>query len=161
LTPRSSPHNGCSGAKRRLLDLPSECILPAPVQLEGRAPWAEIRTAWNPRGLAVAVAVSGRSARRIGDGELPESVQLWIDTRDTRDIHRASRFCHRFTATLAPGRNGATDVVVAQTPIHRAQADAPRAKPETIQARAERSRRTIYRPADRSLCDYRRRVRPH
>ena len=32
-------------------------------------------------------------ATRIEDSD---GVQLWIDTRDTHNIHRASRFCHRF-----------------------------------------------------------------
>jgi hypothetical protein len=129
-----------SGPGRKLLDLPDGCILPAPVQLEGRTPWAELRAAWNPRGLAVAVAVAGRSAQRTADGELVEGVQLWIDTRDTRDIHRATRYCHRFRATLAPAPGAAPEVLVAQVSIHRAQADAPRARPGAIQARAGRSR---------------------
>ena len=28
---------------------------------------------------------------------------FWVDTRDTRDVSRATRFCHRFDATLARG----------------------------------------------------------
>jgi hypothetical protein len=64
-------------------------------------------------------------------------VQLWIDTRDTRNIHRASRFCHWFSAALVPGKSS-VGVEAVQKPIHRAQASAPICRPEQVQTRAER-----------------------
>ena len=53
-------------------------------------------------------------------------VNLWIDTRDTRNVSRATRFCHRFAAhlTLSRDRKGLS-VQVNQRPIARAVADAP------------------------------------
>jgi hypothetical protein len=68
-----------------------------------------------------------------------DCVQLGIDTRDTRNVHRATRFCHRFVATLRPGKGRALEVDVVQKPIARAVADAPTAKPGTVQSRAERT----------------------
>ena len=32
-----------------------------------------------------------------------DGVQVWIDTRDTRNVHRAPRVCPRFAATITPG----------------------------------------------------------
>jgi hypothetical protein len=69
-----------------------------------------------------------------------DGVQLWIDTRDTRDISRATRFCHRFTARLrglATAR-GPLGLELAQRPIARAVADAPICRTELLQGRAER-----------------------
>ena len=132
-------------ARGRLLDLPAECVLPAPAELDGHRPWAEVRAAWNPKGLAIAVAVTGKPGPIAFDPERPEAtdgVQLWVDTRDTRDVHRATRFCHRFQASLRPAARG-DDLVVEVVPlrIHRALADAPLAPRDRIQARAERLRK--------------------
>src|SRR5262249_26909786 len=79
-----------------LLNLPENCTLPALDQLNGREPWAEFRAAWNPQGLAIAVSAQEVSSLASAGLEAFELVQIWVDTRDTRDIHRASRFCHRF-----------------------------------------------------------------
>lgn len=133
------------GAKGRLLDLPENCAVPATTRLEGDDPWADVRVAWNPGGLAVSVEATGRTAPLVLD-DRPEGaggVQLWIDTRDTRDISRATRFCHRFAARLVPtgpGAKSALGVEVAPRPIARALADAPPVRPDRIAARAERLR---------------------
>lgn len=128
-------------AKGRLLDLPAACTLPATSRLDGRDPWAEVRVAWNPNGLAFAFEVTGKAGPIVRDPVLPDAsdgVQLWIDTRDTRDIHRASRFCHRFVALLSPTPKGSSPTVeLAPKPIHRAQADPPRIRAEVLQGRAE------------------------
>jgi hypothetical protein len=136
--------DGLPRTQGRLLDLPEACILPGTATLEGREPWAEVRVAWNPGGLAIAVEATGRAGTIRHDPDRPEAaegVEVWVDTRDTRTIHRASRFCHRFVAVLAPrGRASAPDVAVAQKTIHRALADAPSCPPGSISARAERRR---------------------
>ncbi len=129
--------------RQRLLDLPDSCALPDWGELEGRTSWAEIRLAWNPRGLGIAVRAEGLSDLQLAP-DRPEGfadIHFWVDTRDTRDISRASRFCHRFTASLRlrmPGRK--LDVEVVQRPIARAVADAPLSRPGLIASRAELSR---------------------
>lgn len=129
------------GEKGRLLDLPASCRVVPTVALEGREPWSEVRVGWSPRGLAIGVEVTGKASPIRHDpflADASDGVQLWIDTRDTRDIHRASRFCHRFSAVLVPDRaKKSVSVQCEQKPIHRALADAPLAKPGSIQARAE------------------------
>jgi hypothetical protein len=132
---------GLPRGRGRLLDLPESCALPDTGALSGNPSWAHVRMAWNPSGLAVAVEVTGK----VGPAPRPplnaaqaqgEGVTLWIDTRDTRTIHRATRFCHRFQLTLRRSRT-AWDVQVAQKPIARALADAPTANLEAISTRAE------------------------
>ena len=134
-----------SSGRGRLLDLPEACALPDLAPLDGRPSWASVRVAWNPGGLAVAVEIAGQAATTDPDPDrphAPDTVQVWVDTRDTRDVHRATRFCHRFVATLVRSGSGpALGVEVAQKAIPRALAEAPAGPPEAPQARAERLRK--------------------
>jgi hypothetical protein len=127
----------------RILDLPEACRLPETPRLHDAEPFADVRTAWNPGGLAVQVSVAGKLGPVTRDPVLPDAsdgVQLWIDTRDTRDVHRATRFCHRYAATLAPARGGGLGVEVEQRKIHRAAADPGGTRAGAVTARAERTR---------------------
>jgi len=131
----------------RLLGLPPSCRLPEMSRLDGKAPWADVRVAWNPAGLAVEVCAEGDLAAldsmRYPDGVY--GVHVWVDTRDTRDVSRATRFCHRFDAKLASGKGkGGLAVEVAQRTIARAVADAPLCRPEALTARVERLK-TVWR----------------
>jgi hypothetical protein len=131
--------DGLPRPRGRLLDLPESSALPDTGALAGNPSWADVRTAWNPSGLAVAVEVTGKSGPITRDpigGSAGEGLTLWVDTRDTRTIHRATRFCHRFSFTLKPSREG-LNVVVAQKPIARALADAPSADLGSIATRAD------------------------
>jgi len=68
-------------------------------ELEGRASPADVRAAWNEQGLAFSVRVAGKKQKPWFRANLPEEsdgLQLWIDTRDVHNIHRATRFCHWF-----------------------------------------------------------------
>jgi hypothetical protein len=136
--------DGLPRPQGKRLDLPGSCALPGTEPLEGKTPWAEVRVAWNPGGLAVAVEArprGGAPAAGLDGPEAAEGVEVWVDTRDTRTIHRASRFCHRFAAVLAPrGRGASAEVAVSRRPIPRALAEAPPGRTEAISARAERLR---------------------
>jgi len=126
-----------------LFELPESCRLPETVRLEGREPWAEIRAGWNPGGLAFQVTCRGKTGAFVHDEDLPEAsdgVQLWIDTRDTRDIHRASRYCHRYSAVLVPTGRSFLAVKLRQKKLHRAVADPVGIKPDKVQTRVERTR---------------------
>ncbi|HEX5105167.1 MAG TPA: hypothetical protein VFV87_15210 [Pirellulaceae bacterium] len=95
--------------------LGAEHRLPCFGELEGRPSFADVRLAWNERGLLVNVLVQGKQQppwcrdSRIEDSD---GVQLFIDTRNTQNIHRAGRFCHRF-ALLPIGAGGRLDEPVA------------------------------------------------
>lgn len=131
--------DGLPRAKGRLLDLPESCRLPDTSALSGAASWADVRAAWSPQGLAFAFEVTGKSGpitRELVGQTAGEGIQVWIDARDTRGIHRATRFCQRFAATIRPSKAGLA-VSLAQRPIARALADPPMADLESIQSRAE------------------------
>jgi hypothetical protein len=129
-----------SEERERLLELPASCRLPATAPLDGLAAWADVRAAWNPGGLAIAVEATTRVGAPAAE-DMPAGtigIQVWVDTRDTRSINRASRFCHRFTAYLQVKRPRRTlGVELMQRPISRAMADAPTCRRELLQARAE------------------------
>jgi hypothetical protein len=146
---------GIPRPKGRLLDLPASCALPDFGELEGRSSWARASVGYNASGLGVAFEVidkAGPISPEPGRSGGVDGVQVWIDTRDTRNVHRATRFCHRFVASIAPGKGRSLEVEVAQKPIARAVADAPMAGQGSIQARAERTlsgwRLELYFPSD-------------
>lgn len=129
-----------AGGAGPLLDLPKSCAIPDLAALDGRESWANVRVGWNPEGLGIAIEADGLGMN-VKSPERPEgfaNVSLWIDTRDTRNVARATRFCHRFHARLTLGRDKKTlKTEVEQRPIARATADAPIAPPSDLLHRAE------------------------
>jgi hypothetical protein len=83
--------------------------LPCFAELDERKPFADLRLAWNETGLAVYLKVEGKQQLpwcRDNKIEDSDGLQIWIDTRDTKTVHRAGRFCHRFAILpLGSGRN--------------------------------------------------------
>ena len=73
--------------------------LPCFGQLDGRPLLADVRVGWTNDGLSVNLDVNGkRQSLWCRETQLVESdgLQIWIDTRDTHNVHRANRFCHWF-----------------------------------------------------------------
>lgn len=134
--------DGMPKDKTRLLDLPESCTLPSFRQLDHPIDWARVRAAWSPEGLGFSFELTEKVGQ-ISSGEsnliAGDSVTLWIDTRDTRTIHRATRFCHRFHFAISSvSGTKSLKVTASQKEIARAQADAPTAPSGSISARAER-----------------------
>jgi len=114
------------------LELPVAGLLRNRAELDDRSNFADVRTAWNEFGLMVSCEVSGKTRGVEVDPAKPKSsdgLSLWIDTRDARTSHRASRYCHQFH--LLPGGAGGSPQVV-QSKINRAQIDAPMAEAKSI-----------------------------
>ncbi len=114
--------------------------LPALNALDGAPPLAEIRAGWNEKGLYFCAIVRGkRQLPWCRDGSIDESdgLNLWIDTRDTQSIHRASRFCHRFAFIPSGGGNRRQDPVAGQLMIQRAKEHAKPVLPRKLGVRSE------------------------
>ena len=126
-----------------LLDLPAGCALPDLSSLDARASWASVRVGWNAQGLGIAILAQGRGSQ-TANPDRPEGfadVNVWVDTRDTRNVSRATRFCHRFAAHLKLSRDGKKlQVELSQRAIARAVADAPICSPDILSARADLTR---------------------
>jgi hypothetical protein len=130
-----------------LLDLPESCRLDNFADMDSRTNFAEVRLAWNEDGLAVQAEVRGKENVPVGDPARPrqsDGLTLWLDTRDARTSHRASRYCHQFHFLAAGGGSGRDEPLFVQTKINRAQQDAPLASASAVPFRC-RGRASGYR----------------
>jgi hypothetical protein len=130
-----------------VLDLPDACRLEHFGPMDGRPSFADVRLAWNELGLGVQAEVRGKDQLPRGDVQRPrvsDGVTLWLDTRDARTSHRASRTCHQFHLLPAGGGAEHDEPAFVQTPIHRALQDAPVCSPSAVPFRAH-SKKSGYR----------------
>lgn len=115
--------------------------LPSLGELDGQRSFADVRAAWSEAGLALSVRVEGKKhpnwcrETRLEDSD---ALQVWIDTRDTHNIHRASRFCHRFV--FLPGGAGRNyeQPVADQMLVDRARENANPVRPGQLQLTSEK-----------------------
>lgn len=109
-------------------------------ELDGHRSFADVRGAWSEAGLAFSASVTGKQKPLwCRDTRLEDSdgLQVWIDTRDTHNIHRASRFCHRFAFLPAGAGRNSQEPVADQLIINRARENAPPARQQDLKVRAE------------------------
>ena len=104
--------------------LSEEFRLPSLTTLDGGPEGPDVRAAWHESGLAFSVRVTGkRQPPWCRDNRIDESdgLRLWIDTRDTHNIHRAGRFCHWFVLLPTGGGHRLNEPLAAMLPINRAR----------------------------------------
>ncbi|QDU94292.1 DOMON domain-containing protein [Lignipirellula cremea] len=124
-----------------------ECRLPTFPGEPGETAFADLRGAWNENGVTFSLQVDGKKKaplRRDAFFEASDGLQLWIDTRATLNVHRASHFCHRLLF-LPPEGKEKTGLASALR-INRAKA-APKPPPaNTLQATGQSTKRgyTLY-----------------
>jgi hypothetical protein len=119
-----------------LLDLPERCRVDNHAAMDELQNFADVRMAWNERGLALQVEVRGKEKAPAGDAARPrhsDGATLWLDTRDARTSHRASQFCHQFHFLAAGGGPDKELPAFAQSKINRAARDAAFAAPAAVQ----------------------------
>lgn len=112
-------------------ELDPKFTLPSLEAIEGRIAPLEVRAAWSEEGLAFAIEVRGkRQSPWCHEGRIDESdgLRIWLDTRDTHNIHRASRFCHQF-AFLPTGRGRNSQEPLATPVLINRAKEHPRAIP--------------------------------
>lgn len=112
--------------------LGEEYRLPSLGELDGRRAFADVRAGWHPKGLVFTVAVTDKRHPlwcRETKPDDSDGLQLWIDTRDTHNIHRASRFCHRFVFLPAGGGRQNGEPVADQLLVDRARENANPIRP--------------------------------
>ena len=124
----------------RGIQLPDEYHLPSFAELDGRVTYADVRAAWHESGLAITVRVAGkRQTAWCRDSQMDSSdgLQLRLDTRDTHNVHRASRFCHRFVFIPFGGGPRREGPAVGQLTINRARELSKPADPNYLHVRSE------------------------
>ena len=115
---------------KRGLELPPACRMPSFGALSGGPIFADLRVAWSTEGIGFTLKVAGKRAMPwCRDTRLDESdgLHLWMDTRNSPNIHRATQHCHRFLWLPAGGGPQRDRPVATIVPINRA-----RANPKTI-----------------------------
>lgn len=123
--------------------------IPVFSQLDERPVFAEVRAGWAEAGLFVMIEVRGKQQSIwCRPTRLLESdgLQLWIDTRDTHNIHRASRFCHWFVCLPGGGGSRRDEPLASMLKINRAR-DFPRTFGSAAPQVATRMYRDGYRLA--------------
>ena len=86
-------------------------------------------------GIAVQLEVHGKEQEPQGNASRlrgSDGLSLWIDTRDARASHRASRYCHQFHFLPTGGGPEADEPVFSQVKINRALQDAPLCTPSEV-----------------------------
>ena len=117
------------------IQLAESYVVPSFRELEGRSVFADLRLAWSEKGLAFTHKVrSKKQALWCRSSRLEDSdgLRLWIDTRDTHTVHRASRFCHQFVFIPSGGGRTLEEPVAALVPINRAREPARPVAPATL-----------------------------
>ena len=118
------------------ITLGEEYRLPEFGELDGQKTIADVRMGWSVKGLVWQVTVEGKSQLPwCREGRLDESdgLQVWVDTRATLNVHRASRFCHRFCFLPRGAGRGEAEPIAEQFLINRARENARPTRPRELQ----------------------------
>ncbi len=127
----------------RLLELPEKCRINNFAAMDERQDFADVRLGWNELGLGIQVEVKGKDQEPRGDAGHPrtsDGVTLWIDTRDARAGHRASRYCQQFHFLPTGGGPEKDEPAVVPVKINRALQDAPLSQATAIPFNCQRTR---------------------
>ena len=122
------------------LQLGEEYRLPSFAELDQRKPYADVRAAWSERGVGFSVLVTGKRQPpwcRETQFDDSDGLHIWIDTRDTHNIHRAGRFCHRFGFLPTGGGSRREEPVAGQLLINRAREHPKPAMPSQLLVRTQ------------------------
>ena len=127
----------------RLLDLLETCRIENFAAMDEGKNFADVRLAWNEFGLAMQLEVKGKEQLAQGSSNQlrgSDGVTLWIDTRDARTSHRASRYCHQFHFLPTGGGPEEDEPIFSPVKINRALQDAPLCNPSSVPFRCARTR---------------------
>jgi hypothetical protein len=110
-------------------------------ELDAQRQFAEVRMAWSEQGLGFYVRVAGKRQLpwcREAAFDESDGLHVWTDTRDTHNIHRAGRFCHRFAFLPSGGGMRRDEPLAGQLLINRAKEHPKPAAPRQLLVRSEK-----------------------
>ncbi len=123
-------------------DWPEEYLLPDLCALDGQEPFARVYAAWNDDGLFVAAEVTGKKRPLRCDPARfwkSDHLRLCIDTRDARNVKRATRYCHQLYFLPTGGGTRRDRPVAGANKFQRARENAPQAQPGRLRVAAVNS----------------------
>jgi len=128
--------------------------LPNFSEMEGSKTFADIRMGWGGEGLVVTVEVKGKSKSLwCRESAILESdgLQVWVDTRATHNVHRATRFCHWFIAMPNGGGPRKDKPIGNMLKINRSREDSPTLNRQkvTVESKVSKAgyKRTLFIPS--------------
>lgn len=102
------PLKACESPSKKktasLLKLSDQHKLFVPSTLNETPKFASVFAGWNLDGFGLKVCVEGKPEAPSGDSKdlsISDAVLLWLDTRPTGDVHRATEYCHHFAVLPA------------------------------------------------------------
>jgi hypothetical protein len=113
---------------RPFLYLDDSAPLPQFGPLDDAPAFATLRAGWNEDGIGFRAEVDGKKmplAETPNEPAESDGLQIWIDTRNTQTIHRASRFCHQFVFLPGAGGKSGSAASAHQLAIALAKEDPP------------------------------------
>lgn len=123
---------------------PAKFMLPTLVTLEDEEPFADVYGSWNEDGLQFLFDVPTRTSAFHVDRDQwwkHDGLRLCIDTRDTRDAKRATRFCHFYYCLPIGGGKSGKDPVVDIHRMSRAKEPPPSVDPRQISVAVQKQRK--------------------
>lgn len=115
--------------------------VPSFSELEGKKLFADLRAAWNDQGLFFSLRVSGKRQlpwcrqTRLEDSD---GLHVLLDTRNTHNIHRASRFCHHFVFLPFGAGRRMDQPVTALVDVNRARENPHQIADDILKVRSEK-----------------------
>ena len=109
--------------------------LPCFSELAGRPVFADVRMGWSEAGIGLQVKVAGKRALPWCRDTRPEDsdgFHVWIDTRCSPDIHRATQYCHRMLWMPSGGGPRRDRPVATSVPIVRARGNPKPIRPADL-----------------------------
>ena len=93
--------NGIPSRKGGLLQLDDACRIFVPASLNHSSASFDLKVGWNPEGLGMEFNVRGKKlppAGRRSSLKTSDYISIFIDTRHTANVHRATEYCLSLTA---------------------------------------------------------------
>ena len=121
------------------MKLPETTRLPSFGELGGRGVFSDVRVAWSESGIGIQVIVHGkRQLPWCRETRLDESdgFHVWIDSRCSPNIHRATQYCHRFLFMPAGGGPKRERPVASLIEINRARSHPKSIAPDLLRIKA-------------------------
>lgn len=122
----------------------SRYLLPALCTVDGQSALADVYAGWNDDGLMFAFDVPGRGEPFEVDEKSwwkGDGLRICVDTRDSRDLKRATRFCHFFyVLPTGGGRDGSAPVAGVHR-MSRSKEPPPTVDPSDIRVALHATRR--------------------
>ena len=118
--------------------------LPDLMAVEGLESYADLYMAWDDSGIYFALRVRRKSRYRIDPGNPArgDCLELWLDTRDLKDAHRANRYCYHFYFLPGGAGKDGKKPIGRQTTIENAREQAPPCPEDSIEVGLRRLKRS-------------------